>query len=280
MGKEAAQRFLMSLVILAEQCRQMKDLLLEVVNLCGEVIYSQNFGPLTDDFDFGDISVDAGVEWIEVSGTLLNCDMDPVTNGIVRVNTSGISEILEADPVTGAFSGVIANCSSTDVTVTGYDLDELFTSEDQTLPAAPTVDFGDIDVCDGQIQSGVLIEFEDQTTYFIPDATVTVSNDSIIYYEVLATDDQGGGDKVVYTFTILNWSTPMDPFWALAYNLTNFGSPITYGIEAQGGDIVQLMDGSQPGELVIFELNNVVVDEQPAGTLHQNCKVTITAIVQ
>ncbi len=262
-----------------------ETLLFEVLNECGEVVHSQTIGPFGSDTDLGIISVIWTSDWVEIEGTLLNCDQDPVTNGYVQAWTNG--QATGYFPVhvnsDGTFSGIIANCSGTDVSVIGYDIDGLKASGTVTQPVAPRVLIGDLIACDVQITTGVLIEFGNGTEKFIDNATAVIESNPTTpnVYRITTIDDQGNGNKVQYEIALLDWNqNPANPLWGASIQNTLFGQPVYYQINTQGGTIEAIQQGTQPGELVIFKMSNVILSEFPGNTTYPNSTITITAILQ
>lgn len=262
-------------------------LILEVINECGEVVYSETIGPFSSDTNLGLISLDWTTDWVELSGTLLDCDQQPVTNGYISasINSQGIQSFpILLDPVTGVFEGVLANCGGTEVSLTGYDLTSLKSSTAQTLPVNPLVDFGDVVACDVQIVPGMLFEYGNGGDEFFPDITATyidgAPSDTIKLYNIIVNDNQGA-DAVLYDFTLLDWNNnPMNPFWSMSYQTTIFGSPVLYELITQGSTIEAINQGTLTGELVIIKISNVTITEQPANIVHPNSTITLTAVLQ
>ena len=87
-------------------------LVLEVVSGCGAVIYSQNVGPFSTNTSLGNINVTLiASQVINFSGTLINCNATPVSNGYVSLYaTSGIGAYATTSTI-GAFSFSILNCT-------------------------------------------------------------------------------------------------------------------------------------------------------------------------
>ncbi|MBK8554515.1 MAG: carboxypeptidase regulatory-like domain-containing protein [Lewinellaceae bacterium] len=258
--------------------------LLEVLNECGDVVYSTTLGPFSSNTNIGDISLDWNTNWSEVHGNLQNCDQMPVTNGLVFVSggAGNPNFPIAADPVTGAFTTAVASCSSGNLTVTAYDLDALKSSDPISMAIAPDMDFGTISVCDNQIVMGMTLEFNG-TTKFIPITNVyrSLVDTTAYLYTFLATDNQGG-NTANYEISILNWTgDPSNPLWATSTNFTISGSPTFYLIsDTQTGTIVALQEGTQSGELVSFVLDNIVLTENPSLIEYPGCKVTLTATLQ
>ncbi len=138
-----------------------QDLVLEIFDICGEVIYSQNIGPFADDVNLGTITVNPStLNVTTITGELLDCDGVSVAEGVVMVQFSGqtVYEYVSGAPFEVTFS----TCSSTtDVDVIGVDLSNLMQSDPVTAGANGTYDVGDITACDQQLTDYILITVDD-----------------------------------------------------------------------------------------------------------------------
>ncbi len=115
---------------------------------CGVIQYETSTGPYDIDTNLGEIEV-AGEHTITITGTLLDCDQQPVVEGlvIVRRNNTPIATVLSDE--TGHFSATILSCtSSSTISVSAFDEDNLL----QSLPfvfeqTGSTLEVGNIPVC-------------------------------------------------------------------------------------------------------------------------------------
>lgn len=147
-----------------------EDLLLELIDHCGEVIYSENIGPFTDDVVLDPIILTTAslpFAAVELSGILLNCDTLPVTDGYVRVQAGQNVAIFEVDPATGAFGGIFQACDSSDITLVGIDEATLLASEELTFSPDPVVDTGPIAACDIELDEYVKITMDGVDYLFV-----------------------------------------------------------------------------------------------------------------
>ncbi|MBK9335652.1 MAG: carboxypeptidase regulatory-like domain-containing protein [Lewinellaceae bacterium] len=260
--------------------------LFEAINECGEVVYSTTLGPYSSETDIGIISISWTSDWINVAGSLVDCNMQPVTNGFVSFRTNGNQAAvffpIAVDPVTGTFSGSVVNCGGTEVTLKAIDIDEQLASDPVTLPVSADVDFGQVTVCDNPVAFGMTLEFPNGTTKFIPITSATISADTVgNIYQFIANDVQGSGNGAQYTIAFLNWTgDPSNPIWGLSYQHTIFGAPVYYGFEVSSNNTQALALGTQPGEMVTFRLSNMILIEEPSGIHYAQCNVTISAILQ
>ncbi len=117
-----------------------------IIDHCGNVIFEQDFGPYTEDTDIGTISV-PGVSTSSISGRLVNCLGNAVTNGYVIIEFDNFSINLNVNEL-GEFESTNFFCSTGDVVLRGFDLDEILTSDPIMASVPGNTDVGDIEVCD------------------------------------------------------------------------------------------------------------------------------------
>jgi hypothetical protein len=88
-------------------------LVLEVVStICNTVIYSKNIGPFTSNTSLGNINVTLPAsQYINFSGTVLNCAGAPVSNGYLSFYGAGGNNAFVSTSTTGSFAFTILNCS-------------------------------------------------------------------------------------------------------------------------------------------------------------------------
>ena len=168
------------------------ELLLEVYDVCGNVIYSSNIGPFASDTDLGIVTVtSSNVSSTTITGNLLDCDGNDVTEGLVIASYDGLNTYHYLD--NSNFEVHLTTCTSpTTIDVIGVNIAEFIQSEAQTVNSDTQTDLGDIDVCDEQLTNFITLTVDGTTrTYFNP--TVNVYSDSLgggsTYIEA-ASDDQ------------------------------------------------------------------------------------------
>jgi len=262
---------------------QNQTFLFDILDECGEVVYSATLGPFSSNTDIGTISVSWPSNLVQVQGSLVNCNMQPVTNGYASLRINGNPGItffpVPVHPTNGTFSGAITNCNGTEVTLDAVDIDGQLSSNPLSLPVSPTVDFGQVIVCDNPVSAGITLEFPNGTTKVIAIVSAIINVDSA--YQFIAVDNQPGGNSVQYTFFFAKWAGPMNPQWNMSYYHTTIsGTPTRYDFEVSINDIQSLILGTLPGEQAVFYLNNVILLEEPSGIHYPQCKVTLSAILQ
>jgi len=134
-----------------------ESLLLEIIGICGDVIFSTSIGPFSEDTSLGLLSIeDPNVNNTDIIGSLVDCDNNPVTNGAIIVTIEDIQYITFVDD--GNFSFSLSTCDgSTDLTVKGVDLDGQFESDPPINGmVGTTFNTGEIEVCNNPITQSIM----------------------------------------------------------------------------------------------------------------------------
>jgi hypothetical protein len=135
-------------------------LLLEVIDLCNNVVYSANIGPFSANVTLDPIILTAGSfsnTNVQISGMLVDCDGAPVTDGYVKVVTSNNAQYIFFADSEGNFEGMLSVCDGGDFLAIGVDLENLVSSNEIVTPSAPVVDLGQVEACDNELED--YIEF-------------------------------------------------------------------------------------------------------------------------
>jgi hypothetical protein len=153
---------------------------IEVYQNCGALITRFEAGPFTEDEQLDEVTADA-LSYYQVSGSLLDCSGNPVTDGYALINWS--ASISSAVPVNemGEFSLEISDCYTIneEILITAYDLSAGTVSEQLTVDFNQTdLTIEPITVCETD-QSFVTLEL-DGVAYSFQPLIATVVEDSIV----------------------------------------------------------------------------------------------------
>jgi hypothetical protein len=125
--------------------------IMDVLNECGEVIFTQNVGPFTSATNLADVIVpNNGTHTVSISGRLFDCAGLPIKNGYAQVLLGNFKWIAFTG-TDGTFSLNKTRCDTTAGTgiVIGFDLQSLKQSPPDTITVPPnSVDVGNLTVCD------------------------------------------------------------------------------------------------------------------------------------
>lgn len=173
---------------------QNEALELQIFDICGEVIHSENIAPFANNTDLGTITVPAStLNATTITGELVDCDGNPVGNGLLIITFGGNSvyEYTDGSP----FEVLFSVCSSiAEVEITGVDLDDLLQSDPLTATANGTTDVNQITVCNQQLQNYIRVSADGGLTY-------------TLYTEALIRTDSTGAGVVPY-FSFSDNSNP------------------------------------------------------------------------
>jgi hypothetical protein len=127
-------------------------LILEVLNSCGSVIYSQPIGPFSANTSLGNINVALPAsQMVTFTGSLQNCSSTLVSNGyIVLYSIGGFSTTVPVS-ATGTFTVSTINCNgATNFSFLGVDITTAQQSNISTITTTSgTVNLGAIIACNG-----------------------------------------------------------------------------------------------------------------------------------
>lgn len=123
---------------------------IQLIGLCGSVLYEAEIGPFDIDTDLGIISLPTfnDSEVIFVQGTLVDCDGVPINDGILRVSSDDGNDFFFIGD--GSFSVPVNVCSGTSsIFLSGSNPsgDQTTFGETVEFPVEPVIAAGDIEVC-------------------------------------------------------------------------------------------------------------------------------------
>lgn len=103
--------------------------LLQVIDYCGQLVYEQTYDGFSSDESLDDIIIIGGpdLELHNISGSGIDCDMNPLANGLVKLVINDKTFLFPTD--NGAFDYFVSVCSEFEATLEVYDSDNLLGSE-------------------------------------------------------------------------------------------------------------------------------------------------------
>lgn len=137
-----------------------EPLVLEVISSCGTIMYSQNINPLSSNTSLGNINASMpGSETITFTGTVLNCNAAPVTNGYVSLYVTGGGAYVPASTA-GTFSFSMINCSGNALAYNYQAVDNATTQQSISFSGyagTGAVSLGNINTCETSIAADVYV---------------------------------------------------------------------------------------------------------------------------
>ena len=136
---------------------------LEVTDECGVVIYTQAFGPLSDNTDLGNIVIPSSTSQIlTLTGKVLDCNNVGLAGAFVLVR-SGSTDVALTSDANGNYTGRIVMCNSNPITVTAYNLTTLKQSSSVSVANSGAVAVPDLVVCSDPITADEFILVQSST---------------------------------------------------------------------------------------------------------------------
>ena len=146
-----------------------EDLVLELVNICEDVIHSEDIGPFTNDTVLPDIQVDLGQNTMLLTGSLINCDGGAVEDGLVVVKDQTGRVSSHRANMDGTFEVIYVYCdAATDIEVKGTDITNLTESTPYTFSntGQSTEDVGILTTCDN-LDEFLKVTYQGQSYLFV-----------------------------------------------------------------------------------------------------------------
>ena len=125
-----------------------EELLLEVLNQCGEVAVNITIGPFVADQNLGNIPADVSTNITEIQGSAVDCDGNAIANASIAIKDGEIEEFYYGSGEN--FSIPFVYCTGTnEIDIRVIDIDNEKSSGWETFSVSNAVTtVGEIDVCD------------------------------------------------------------------------------------------------------------------------------------
>jgi hypothetical protein len=127
-----------------------ETLVLQILDLCGNVVYSQNIGPYSSNASVNIVTSIPPSNHINISGTIVDCSNNPVSNGLAFIITSNGHHYQVPTNSSGNFLLTILNCAGTSINYSIFGIDN--TNNQQGLASSGiastgTLNLGNIAAC-------------------------------------------------------------------------------------------------------------------------------------
>ncbi len=127
-----------------------ESLVLQIVDNCNNVIYTQNIGPFTANTNLGVITITPiANSMVIVTGKLISCSGAAVTNGFAIIKVDNIVRNVRADSL-GNFSATFLQCSTSPSSYSILGVDAIALQQGNTLTGtltSPTTNTGNVLAC-------------------------------------------------------------------------------------------------------------------------------------
>mgnify|MGYP001489253208 CR=1 FL=1 len=238
---------------------------------CGGNLLEVNIGPFGSDASLGDLQASTtNAVYTTLTGSVVNCDSDPVTQGIVQICQGSNCQfaVVEND---GSFEYTFGHCSITEVTVTAYDLDAALLGTPQTVSIGQQTDvnLGTLAACTTQITEFIRLNINgDEDLYPLP--YYEGAPGSLQYIGAFAPSDSTYAMQLTFpvgapgTYTgpgVSYWSYRLEPSY-LTGQCQNPCSDMTV-VVTEFGNFGEFIRGTFSGNVDFFDINQQLFPNLP-----------------
>ncbi len=180
-----------------------EELILEVYDQCGSLIYTTTVGPYSEDVVLDPFNLNILVDQVSLSGTVVSCSGEPSDATYVVVEQADFTSVLSLDQ-NNAFEANIFYCNSeSELTVGAIDPINSLASANSMFSVDGDVDAGILELCEESVNQHLYYQYGDQEINFS-----NGQQDSVFLgYSVQIIPVTGAPDKELYTVTVLEWIT-------------------------------------------------------------------------
>jgi len=195
-------------------------LVIEILNECNGVLFSQTSGPLSEDTDLGTIQV-GSVQTVSISGTVIDCNGQPATSGKATLYHQGL--YYTTDIVDGEYYISVDNCetSSSEPVLYVTDPSTHYVTEQRPIRiTGRNVDGGQFTICNLQLAEYAFFTLGADTV------DMQISSNAMLTY------DEVTGDAATQIYVrqgiweIANWSEITVEFFDTIPHVATIPSPL------------------------------------------------------
>ena len=135
-----------------------------------------NLGTISEDIDLGPIRLQETNSTFTISGSVVDCENNPITNAIIRINTgdSQTEFLIEDDNI---FNIAILNCDdATEFSISVIDVDNFEESVRTTLPVSNNIDFATLSACGTTLTEFFTLTVDGETSTTVTDLEAYFEN--------------------------------------------------------------------------------------------------------
>ena len=138
------------------------ELILEVYDQCGSLIYTTTVGPFNDDVVLNPFNLNILVDQVTISGTVTSCEGHPSDATYVLVNQADITTIVSLDDSYGFETSLFYCNSEASVTLGAVDPINALASANSTFNIDGDVDAGTLELCEELLSNYLYYQYGDE----------------------------------------------------------------------------------------------------------------------
>lgn len=157
------------------------NLIVKVKTICHVTLETRNITSGTTDIDLGDINIDPLQYSATFSGTVTNCDSEPLDDGSIILMSGGYTQCLPV--VNGVFSQTVLGCFNSSNIMIAVDNETGLQSSPQSITITPGLNtIGNFSVCSTSNTQYI--------TYTLDGIPTAISTNAYWLYGIYSTSDQ------------------------------------------------------------------------------------------
>jgi hypothetical protein len=178
------------------------NLVLDILTPCALSAYSHEFSTAAADIDLGTLTGNLGQSVVTLSGTVSDCNNQPVTNGYVQTYDNGFYNRIAVNNGSFSFTGLA--CTNTSVNFVAVDNTTQEQNEPQTVGLnAGANDLGALTACATSTLGYISYTFDGVTTVNIQEPVDTIAGYSLegtVTQVLTLSGDPNTGQKMAFQF--------------------------------------------------------------------------------
>ncbi|MDH7462896.1 carboxypeptidase-like regulatory domain-containing protein [Chitinophagaceae bacterium 26-R-25] len=237
------------------------SLSLSVMNACGESIFSKDISTATDSIDLGDIVVTSPQHVVSLKGSVVNCDNQPIVNGMVYVYLDSV--LYRANIANGQYNILVTKCIDAAWQANVWAVD--YAAQVESDKAQVTVQSGVnslpvITVCNTPLTEFLQIEYNGKTYGYTNVDYQKNSNDTLLSF---AYSDSSSLSRPTFSFRVDLNSYANNICNAYPTYLIVDGQSASFGNGSTRSDCVFTKWGTNKGDLLEGSFSNTVYNTTP-----------------
>ena len=191
-------------------------LTLEVYDQCGNLIYTTTVGPYEEDVVLDPFNLTVTALKVTISGTVSSCDGVPSDATYVVIEQNDLTSIISVEDDYTFVSNIFYCEEGATVTIGAEDPINQLASANSTFTIEGDVDGVTLELCEASVTQHLYYEYGDQI--FNSNDNMSGQDSTIFFgYTSQTITQSGAADKVIYTVTLLDWSTDSVMDFMLVY---------------------------------------------------------------
>ncbi len=238
-----------------------KELLLEMIDLCGNSVYSEEIGPFQEDTS------------LPIKNTVFTSGDDFLLTGFVKncLGKNSTNSYLKIEGIPGNPNYVLGGwgwydirlfaCGANQITITAYDLEYGTESEPLTLQIEEDNNFGNLNSCGGDLEESFDITIDGITDFYSPCSVAFIPGSGLSgTFEFRFSIPHSGGsvEYQVYVEGVVVNSNEVELTYE-SFEWTSNGAPYEFYYDFDGvaqSEIIKLSTNEMPGDIL-----HLVVDD-------------------